>query len=43
MHIVCLQRETAGFYVLDTTPAFQDERSDTQQINSVLTVKLSQR
>ena len=33
---VCLQRETTDFYVLDKTPAFQDARSDTQQISSVL-------
>jgi hypothetical protein len=34
--MVCLQREIADFYVLDTTPAFQDARSDTRQISSVL-------
>jgi hypothetical protein len=28
--MVYLQRETADFYVLDTTLAFQDARSDTR-------------
>jgi hypothetical protein len=34
--MVCLQRETTDFYVLDKTPAFEDARSDTPQISSVL-------